>query len=72
MEYVNSATGGRIIPRSKITAMTTFLVLTLALVLVELVAGVRLLRQDRPTAAPSSHPDWSSGSLPSSPYILRH
>jgi len=52
--------------------MTTFLVLALALVLLELVAGVRLLRHDRPTAAPSSHPDWSSGSLPSSPYVLRH
>ncbi len=52
--------------------MTTFLILALALILFELVAGVRLLRQDRPTAAPSSHPDWSSGSLPSSPYILRH
>lgn len=52
--------------------MTIFLILTLALVLIEAVAGVRLLRQDRPTAAPSSHPDWSSGSLPSSPYILRH
>ena len=52
--------------------MTTFLVLTLALILLELVAGVRLLRHDRPTVAPSSHPDWSSGSLPSSPYVLRH
>jgi len=56
----------------KITAMTTFLVLTLTLVVLELLAGVRLLRQDRPSAAPLSHPDWSTGSLPSSPYILRH
>ena len=52
--------------------MTTFLVLTLALILFELVAGVRLLRQDRPISPPSSHPDWSSGALPSSPYVLRH
>jgi len=52
--------------------MTTFLVLALTLVLLGLVAGVRLLRHDRPSAAPSSHPDWSSGSLPSSPYVLRH
>ena len=59
-------------PQSKITAMTIFLILTLALVVLELSAGVRLLRQDRPTAAQSSHRDWSSGSLPSSPYILRH
>jgi len=52
--------------------MTTFLVIALVLVLFELVAGVRVLRHDRPTAAPSSHPDWSAGSLPSSPYVLRH
>ena len=51
--------------------MTTFLLLLLALALLELVAGVRLLRHDRPAAAPSSHPDWSSGSLPSGPYVLR-
>ena len=58
--------------KKKLTAMTTFLVLALTLVLLELVAGARLLRRNRPSAAPSSHPDWSSGSLPSSPYVLRH
>lgn len=55
-----------------ITAMTTFLIVALVLVLLELGAGVRLLHHDRPTAAPSSHPEWSSGGLPSSPYVLRH
>lgn len=54
-----------------ITAMTTFLILTAALVLFELVAGVRIFRHDRPTVAPVSHPDWSPGGLPSSPYALR-
>lgn len=52
--------------------MTTFLALIAVLVLVELVVGVRTLRRDRPTAVPSSHPAWSSGRLPSSPYVLRH
>jgi len=50
--------------------MTTFLVLAALLLLVDLVAGSRLLRQDRPTAPPSSHPDWGGG-LPSTPYALR-
>jgi hypothetical protein len=51
--------------------MTTFLVLLTVLVVVELVAGVRTLRRDRPTAPPPSHLDWSSGGrLPSTPYAL--
>jgi len=52
--------------------MTTFLVLIALLVLFELVSGVRLLRRDQPTASPGSHPEWSSGRLPSSPYGARH
>jgi hypothetical protein len=52
--------------------MTTFLVLTAILVVVELVAGVRALRGDRPTSPPPSHHDWSVGRLPSAPYALRH
>jgi hypothetical protein len=52
--------------------MTAFLVLTAILVVVEIVAGVRALRNDRPTAPPPSHHDWSSGGrLPSAPYALR-
>jgi hypothetical protein len=52
--------------------MTTFLILAAALVLLEIVSGVRMLRRDRPTAPPASHAEWSSGTLPSSPYALRH
>ncbi|HEX6937222.1 MAG TPA: hypothetical protein VF227_11940 [Actinomycetes bacterium] len=52
--------------------MTVFLVLTAALVLTELVVGVRTLRRGRPTFPPPSHLDWSSGRLPSAPYALRH
>ena len=48
--------------------MTTFLVLLAALVLVELVAGVRQFRHDRPVTPPVSHPDWGGRSLPSRPY----
>jgi hypothetical protein len=51
--------------------MTTFLVLLTALVLVELVAGVRALRHDRPASSPQSHPDWGPASLPSHPYASR-
>jgi hypothetical protein len=54
-----------------ITAMTTFLFLTAVLILLELVAVLRMLRHDRPTAPPRSHHEWSSGRLPSSPYSLR-
>jgi len=52
--------------------MTTFLILTVALVLFELVAGARMLRLDRSAFPPPSHADWSSDGLPSSPYALRH
>lgn len=52
--------------------MTTFLVLIALIVLVDLVTGANLLRRNRPTSAPPSHPDWSSGGLPSTPYALRH
>jgi len=48
--------------------MTTFLILTALLVLVELFVGVRFLRHDRPSAPPPSHLDWSAGLLPSRPY----
>lgn len=48
--------------------MTIFLLLTAAIVVAELVAGVRFLRQDRPTVPPASHRDWTWGSLPSRPY----
>jgi hypothetical protein len=51
--------------------MTAFLILTLAIVLIEVVAGLRFLREDRPTHAPVSHPDWGPDSLPSHPYSLR-
>ena len=55
-----------------VTAMTTFLVLTAALVLFELVSGARMLRRDRPVAPPASHAEWSVGGLPSTPYAMRH
>ena len=48
--------------------MTPFLVLLAVFVLAEIVAGVQMFRHDRPTAPPPSHPDWSSGRLPSRPY----
>jgi hypothetical protein len=55
-----------------LTAMTIFLLLVAALVLTELVSGVRLLLQDRPRTPPPSHLDWSNGPLPSGPpYSLR-
>jgi hypothetical protein len=52
--------------------MTTFLLLLAALVLAELVAGVRIFLHDRPVEAPASHRPWSDGALPSGPYALRH
>jgi hypothetical protein len=48
--------------------MTPFLVLLSVFVLAEIVAGVQMFRHERPTAPPPSHPDWSSGGLPSRPY----
>ena len=48
--------------------MTPFLVLLSVFVLAEIVAGVQMFRHDRPKAPPPSHPDWSSGRLPSTPY----
>ena len=51
--------------------MTIFLLLVAALVLTELVSGVRLLRQDRPLTPPASHRDWATGPLPSGPYSRR-
>jgi len=48
--------------------MTPFLVLLSVFVLTEIVAGVQMFRHDRPKAPPPSHPDWSSGGLPSTPY----
>lgn len=50
--------------------MTAFLLLVAALVLTEIVAGVRILRRDRPVVPPASRPDWGTGSLPSRPYSL--
>jgi hypothetical protein len=52
--------------------MTILVLLALALAVTELVADVRLLRHDRPTSPPASHPDWGTGALPSAPYALRH
>lgn len=48
--------------------MTFFLVLIAAIVVTEIVTGVRTLRSGRPTAPPQSHQDWSWGRLPSAPY----
>lgn len=52
--------------------MTLLLVLLTAFVVSELVAAVRMLRHDRPSAPPASHPDWGPVGLPSAPYALRH
>jgi hypothetical protein len=52
--------------------MTILILLGLAFAVTELVAGVHLVRHDRPTAPPASHPDWGTGALPSAPYALRH
>ena len=51
--------------------MTYFLVLIAALVVTEIVAGLRTLRAGRPTSPPKSHNDWSWGRLPSAPYTSR-
>jgi hypothetical protein len=51
--------------------MTYFLVLIAALVVTEIVAGVRTLRTGRPASPPQSHHDWSGGRLPSAPYAAR-
>lgn len=51
--------------------MTFFLILAAVVVLAELAAGFRWLRDDRPSAPPRSHRDWSPGSLPSTPYATR-
>lgn len=55
-----------------VSAMTLLLLIAAAIVVTELVTGVRMLRRDRPLSPPMSHPDWGSGALPSSPYALRH
>ena len=52
--------------------MTIFLLLLAALVVTELVAGVRIFRQGRPVQPPPSHRDWSVGPLPSGPYAGRY
>ena len=52
--------------------MTILLVLAAIAATVELVAGLRMLRRDRPLFPPVSHPDWGTGALPSGPYALRH
>jgi hypothetical protein len=54
-----------------IPAMTTFLGLLALLAAVEIVAGLRLVRQDRPAAPPPSHRDWAPAGLPSTPYADR-
>lgn len=52
--------------------MTTLLLLLALLAVIEVVTGLRLLRQDRPLAPPASHADWALGSgLPSAPYALQ-
>ncbi len=51
--------------------MTAILLLLAAIVLVDVVAGVRAFRTNRPARTPTSRRDWSSG-LPSTPYALRH
>ena len=48
--------------------MTAFLVLLAAIVVLELVSVVRAWRGDRPTIPPPSHPEWTTGRLPSHPY----
>ena len=55
-----------------VSAMTLLLILAVVAAVTELVVGVRMLRHDRPLAAPTSHPDWGTGALPSGPYALRH
>ena len=52
--------------------MTILLLLAVAFAVSELVAGVRLVRHNRPASPPASHPDWGTGALPSAPYVLRH
>lgn len=54
-----------------ITAMTAFLLLLTTLALIEVLAGLRLVRRDRPVSPPASHEDWSLGGLPSRPYAAR-
>jgi hypothetical protein len=55
--------------------MTTFTVLLALAALAYLVAGLRMLRHDRPAATPRSHADWraqwSGSDLPSRPYGRR-
>jgi len=51
-----------------ITAMNALLLLLTLVALAELVAGIRILRQDRPRSAPASHLAWSAGNLPSTSY----
>lgn len=48
--------------------MTALLFLITLIALAELVAGIRILRHDRPRSAPASHLAWSAGNLPSTSY----
>lgn len=55
-----------------VSAMTLLLLVLAIAVTTELVAGLRLVLRDRPLSPPASHSDWGTGSLPSTPYALRH
>ena len=52
--------------------MTILLLVLAVAVTTELVAGLRLILRDRPLSPPASHQDWGAGTLPSTPYALRH
>jgi len=48
--------------------MTAILVFLAAVVLVDVLVGIRTVRRNRPAFPPASRPDWDAGGLPSHPY----
>ena len=48
--------------------MTAILAFLAAVVLVDVLVGVRTVRRNRPRYPPASRPDWDAGGLPSRPY----
>jgi hypothetical protein len=48
--------------------MVAIIVFLAAVVLVDVLVGIRTVRRNRPAFPPASRPDWNAGGLPSYPY----
>jgi hypothetical protein len=48
--------------------MVAIIVFLAAVVLVDVLVGIRTVRRNHPAFPPASRPDWNAGGLPSHPY----